>query len=110
MIGGMSERESRPEAPDHERCRHVVREAGSDEPVRYCRNPTGVFVLLDCPVFQGGACRFFDPLAEGHAPPVTDAAGLAEVRAELAEDYLRWRYRRRVEALRRVRSPTAGEE
>lgn len=86
---------------DHERCRRLVwqvsPETGELEPGPYCVNELGVFPLLDCPAFQGRDCRFFEA-REGDPEPLVEAL-VRELAARLSDDYLGWRYWRRIARL-----------
>jgi hypothetical protein len=64
----------------------------------FCRTPTGLVALLDCPVWIGRDCRFFEE-RQGEPEALTEA-DLEELRDKLRVDYMRWRYWRRVRELR----------
>jgi hypothetical protein len=89
----------------HLRCRRFIyREGIPGEaepdvvPADMCRTPVGVIHVLDCPVWLGRHCRFFET-REGEPEPHT-MAEVESLRAKLRRDYLRWRYRRRTQDLR----------
>ncbi len=63
-----------------------------------CKTPVGIISSLDCPVWLGRHCRFFEE-REGDAEPLIDAE-IEELRGKLRKDYLRWRYRLRTQDLR----------
>jgi hypothetical protein len=95
----------------HLTCRRLLFREGrpeADEPpavcADLCRTPVGAIALLDCPVWQGLECRFYER-REGEPEPLTEAE-LEEHRDDLRADYLRWKYWRRVGELR----PIAGDE
>jgi len=71
-----------------------------------CKTPVGVISALDCPVWLGRHCRFYEE-REGEPEPLIDAE-IEELRGKLRKDYLRWRYRRRTQDLRS--EPVDAEE
>jgi hypothetical protein len=94
-------------------CRHLKFRKGrpaESEPdivvADLCRAPTGVFALLDCPVWIGRTCRFFEE-REGDPEPISDA-DLERLRERLLADYMRWPYRKRIQDL--GRTPDAQDE
>lgn len=99
----MPEPTARPPETRYEDCRHLVfrvsPEADGPEPGPYCDSPIGVFPKLDCPVFQGRKCGYFEPRADEEAPAVLGEAEITALGALLAMDYLGWRYWRRIERL-----------
>jgi len=100
-----AETEPTPADDRYLRCRRFLfREGrpGEDEPdvvpADMCRTPVGVFSVLDCPVWLGRSCRFFEE-REDEPEPHTDAE-IEDLKNKLRRDYLRWRYRRRTQELR----------
>ena len=90
-------------------CANLVRErspkSGEVVPGRYCVNRLGVVAAVDCPVYQGLSCCLFETRGPDASPaPATDEE-LEEIRGELAVDFLRWPYWRRIELLRRAEPP-----
>jgi hypothetical protein len=90
----------------HLTCRHVrfrKGRAAESEPeivaTDICKAPSGVIALLDCPVWLGRTCRFFEERA-GDPEPVSDGE-LSRLRERLLADYMRWPYRQRVRGLAR---------
>jgi hypothetical protein len=104
---------AKPGADRYEDCRHLVFRISpaSDSPVPgpYCDSPIGVFPRLDCPVFQGRKCAYFEPRADEEAPSVSSREEIEALGARLAEDYLGWRYWRRIEELSGGPPPPAPE-
>jgi hypothetical protein len=90
-----------------ERCRHLVWEEGAHSntvaPGPYCQNPVGVFPLIDCPEYQGRRCRHFEERADEPVP--ASAEKIEELSVRLSEDYLSWRYWRRVARLIPTEAP-----
>ena len=86
-------------------CRHFLfqkgsfREGGAGPPegAGFCESPIGPIDALDCPLWLGRTCRFFEERTED--PVALEDEALAEARDRLREQYLRWQYRERVRRL-----------
>jgi hypothetical protein len=96
------------------RCRRLLFREGRTEDgepasvcADFCRTPIGMVSILDCPVWLGKSCRYFEE-REGEPEPTLEAE-LEEMSDLLRTDYLRWRYWRRIHELRAaVVAGTAG--
>jgi hypothetical protein len=102
-----------PAGTRYEQCGHLVWRvsAGLDTPSPgpYCDSPIGVFPVLDCPVFQGRSCGYFEVRPEETSPEIASEERLEALSATLAEDYLGWRYWRRIERLSAGPEPRVRE-
>lgn len=109
MIRTMVRPDSTEERDAHLRCRNLVwgLVTGDTEPTPglHCANRLGVVHVLDCPVYQGVACCLLDPRDESESPEPRSEEECEEIAERLSEDFLRWTYWRRVEALRRKEPP-----
>src|SRR6185295_13909444 len=88
--------------PAPESCLHNLHRAGEGrtprpEPSDLCSNALGVFHMADCPLQIGQSCAYYEVAPVQHE--TTSDADLGARRDELHDDFLTWRYRRRVRAL-----------
>lgn len=93
---------SDPSLPAPETCLHNLhraadRERDPPEATDVCRNELGAFHMLDCPLFLGRRCAWYEEATKPH-PPTTDAE-IAAAREEMRRDFLGWSYRQRVRNL-----------
>lgn len=86
-----------PESCLHNLHRRPDDERAAPEPTQLCRNEIGVFHMLDCPLFLGLPCTYYERAAEPH--PTTPDVALEGASDDLHTDFLSWKYRRRVLAL-----------
>ena len=91
--------------PPPETCAHNLYAAsdasGRPEASDLCRNELGVFHMLDCPLFLGRPCTYYEPAPEQRS--AEDELALERAAQELRQDFLSWGYTRRVRALAQPR-------
>ncbi len=93
---------TRADDPAPESCLHNLHRAAADgrtpEATNLCRNQLGTFHMLDCPLFLGRACTYFEAAPEPH--PLSSDDDVEDAADDLKLDFLSWQYTARVRALR----------